>query len=647
MPEHKVTTLFKPRHYWIFALVLALGCSDSDDSKRQAKSDGENVENNLNNANNANTENNTNNVNNTNQATTNNVPAGPPPVVIDVRADTNRDGTVDFDNPLDDESEAVWTAQAGAIFLANIDDDDRSCPTGVGDSALARCNDASDEELDGPDDRLDLARVKLRVTGEVGDDAFATLSIVDGAQRVRLFDMQTEEVLAWETREFSASELREGLEFGIEGKTLVRDTASWDGILTLRVELQNHESVEDDVVEDTVQLKVAPLVLRHHLDPAVAVYSSELGIGGDGAFTNDVVSSVSSAGVRDGHIELQVQDQWTQDYFETGYIAMPGPDGAPHAIDVFIRSANIEQDFFGNQGLREAGRVVYQVFQGRDAAGVTAVNPNRSLEWDTLNSFGNTEVIPPFTHDGQDYPLGRIIRGQGFGDRGDASMLNLFESQQIQTPLYVDTGWLLVAHIDETVSFVASPDSPRGWAMIANDARWASEILQDVETNGAGDLEMFQNKSWVDFRGREYRAAVSVSDVLDDTDVMSANAEAIVEVDAQVGVIKAATGITDDEILRAPFMHIDQNGSSIAYQPGLVNGLVTDGSTFMAPDPHGPRVDGVDVVKAAFENELAKANVTVYWIENWDMFHRLQGEVHCGTNVLRAKPTIGWWEGLQ
>jgi len=134
---------------------------------------------------------------------------------------------------------------------------------------------------------------------------------------------------------------------------------------------------------------------------------------------------------------------------------------------------------------------------------------------------------------------------------------------------------------------------------------------------------------------------------LGDPDVMSANATAVVEIDEQVNQLKAATGLTDAEVISIPFLHQDYNGYSVALQPGTVNGLVPKPGHFWAPDPHGPRADGGDIMKTAMEEQLAPFGVQVSWVEDWDMFHRLAGEVHCGSNTLRAKPTRGWWESNQ
>src|SRR5512144_423112 len=83
-------------------------------------------------------------------------PDAAPPLtgVVDLRADVDRDGVVELDDPGDDEGEDGWSATRGAIFLANIDDDAGRCPPEMypavtPDEVLAACNDAQDEVVDG------------------------------------------------------------------------------------------------------------------------------------------------------------------------------------------------------------------------------------------------------------------------------------------------------------------------------------------------------------------------------------------------------------------------------------------------------------------------------------------------------------------
>ena len=215
----------------------------------------------------------------------------------------------------------------------------------------------------------------------------------------------------------------------------------------------------------------------------------------------------------------------------------------------------------------------------------------------------------------------------------------MIEAQRVQPPIYVDTSWLLVAHIDETISFVKA-NTPRGWVMLVNDAALARSMLVQQSNAGRGNVPMHVGKYWSD--GASARA--TIDQVLADPDVMGSSAEAVHEVDAQVAKIKAETGLTDAEIVRIPFLHMSIDGHSIAYQPGMVNGLYMADGHFVAPDPHGPVINGKDIFKTSMQSALALLGVTVHFAEDWDTYHRNMGEVHCGTNSTRRIPTAKWWE---
>ena len=203
---------------------------------------------------------------------------------------------------------------------------------------------------------------------------------------------------------------------------------------------------------------------------------------------------------------------------------------------------------------------------------------------------------------------------------------------------------MFVGHVDETVSFVKAP-TPRGWALLVNDPRMAKQMLEDALAAGYGDTPMFLDRSWVDIEtGVTSPAEVTVKQVLADSEVLQSSAEAAVEIDAQLAILKKETGLTDDEIIPVPFLHTIYAGKSIAYQPGMVNGLYVADDRFAAPDPHGPVIGGKDIFKAAFSESLGRIGIKVDWIEDWDAYHRFFGEVHCGSNTTRAIPEARWWE---
>jgi protein-arginine deiminase len=555
-------------------------------------------------------------------------------VVADIRADTNRDGVISFDDPSDDDNEHLWNAQQGAIFLANIDDDLGACSPNVDDVDLPKCHDAADDVVNGPDDELDLARLKTRPWPAAPPDTTGTITWT-AANKVRLFKKTGSAFTVIQSgATLSRAEIQRGVELAIEGIDIVRDLAEWDGYVDVTFSV----TADGETASDEVRLRVAPLLTYHHLLPAERTWVSRFQNAGNAAMRADLVKAAQAAGV-EPPIEIYVGDPWTQDFFETGFMSMPAPGGEQHVIRVNIRSANMSHGAAGGRNpLRPAGRVVFYL-RGKDSAAIQAYDPTRLGQFDTLNSFGNFETVPPYTFNGESYPLGRTLRGSTPSYYPDRVFTKMMEAQLIQPPIYLDTSWLLVGHVDETLSFVKA-DTPRGWVLLVNDARMAWQMLREQADAGRGNVPMFVGKYWSDGTP----ARVTINQVLSDPEVASASAEAAVEVDAQVAKLKAEIGLTDDEIVPIPFLHMELDGYSVAYQPGLVNGLYLTDRDFVAPDPHGPVIGGQDIFKVAMREALAPLGINVHFAEDWNTYHRMLGEVHCGTNSTRAIPSAKWWE---
>jgi protein-arginine deiminase len=379
----------------------------------------------------------------------------------------------------------------------------------------------------------------------------------------------------------------------------------------------------------------------HHLLPAEKVWVSNTRSPGNADMRRDLAKSCSTAGL-DAPQTIAVDDPWTQDFFEPAFMSMPGPNGTQHVIRVNYRSANVFEPEKEESPLRPAGKFVFRM-RGKDVAGVQQFDLKHDGRMDTLNSFGNFETVPPYEKDGERFPLGRVIRGKTKSFFPDKSFSTMIEAQRQQPPIDVDTSWLVVAHVDETMSFVKAKNE-RGWVLLVNDARLARKMLEDQVAAGRGGVPMFVGKQWFDFDTLTERSAqVTIQQVLADTEVMRASAEAAVEVDAQVAVLKKTVGLTDDEIIRVPFLHTTYDGRSVAYQPGMVNGIYLSDTRFAAPDPHGPVIGGKDIFKTAFADALAKIGITVDFVEDWE-YHVGMGEVHCGTNTTRQIPEAKWWE---
>lgn len=585
----------------------------------------------------------------------------PLPAVVDLRADVNRNGVVELDVASEDEAEDTFDERHGAVFLANLDDDAARCRAGadaLSDSELPVCNDAQDAVLNGPQDKDDLAPVKVKPWPAAPEGTTLSLAVTPpaAASKVRVFIEDAAGALSVYTPDapISLADLRRGVSFYVEAKDIVRDRMVWDGVvdLTLKAVVPQQPGLDAGLqtyvvgpAEDRLRLRVSPVMTFSHAQPAVQVFASAIPRDGDSAtFINSLRGAVTASGLMATVTTPAVEDQWTQDFFETGYMAMPGPNGTQRVMDVFFRSANIEDPRSPSRPMRAAGRIVFTQFRGPDVAGIQQVDMRTAEDVQSLNSFGNLETIPPFSLMGRAFPLGRQLRGGIPTFHPDYSFTRMMDAQLVQSAIEIDTSWLLVGHVDETMSFLKAP-TPRGWVLLVNDARLARTMLQSQAAGGNGAVPMFVGKYWLDDNNNEVAAQKTISQVLADADVMAASNAAAVKVDAQLAIVKRETGLTDAEIISVPFLHQDvYGGYSLAYNPGTVNMLVLDEHHIVVPDPFGPVINGKDIFKEQLETALAPYQVQVRWVDDWNLYHRLAGEVHCGTNVRRSVPATPWWE---
>lgn len=560
--------------------------------------------------------------------------------VADLRADTNRSGSVEMDDPTEDTGEDDWTAEHGAVLVANIDDDESRCPTSGKDAELAACNDAADEVVNGDRDLLDMAPLRIAPWPEAPADARATLAVTPAGAPVRFFRRSGDayELFDPGAAALPSADLRAGVELRLEARDFVRDRAAWDGFVDVGLDLHGGTGEWSPLPDasDRVRLRVAPVMFRHHLDPADTVYATKItGSSAAAFFAMDMRAAVGRAGVPNGYFELAAfQDPWTQDFFETAFTAMPEPGGGMHVVHVNFRSSDFYRE--GKEKFRAGGRIVFTTLRGRDVAGAAQAEPH-DPDMDSLDAFGNLETIPPYEHAGKRFPLGRVLRGDVPSMHPDPSFGRMIEAQGAQPMVRIDTSWLLVGHADETLSFVKAP-TPRGWAVMVSDPAMAHAMLQAERDAGHGGTTVFEGKG---------KRQTTIAMILDNADIMAESAMAEAEVKAQVDVLRAEIGITDAELIPAAFLVEPAYGYAVAYQPGVVNGIYLSDTHFGAPDPHGPVIGGVDIFRRQLEQALMPFGVTVDWVEDWALLHIGEGEVHCGSNTKRQVPASEvWWRML-
>jgi protein-arginine deiminase len=647
--------------------------------------------------------------------------SAPISTVPDLRADVNRDGAVDVAGVADEAGEDQWQPGRGAIFLPNIDDDSRRCrvpfterqlfvsrPDFRVDRQLASCNDSTDAAVNGESDAADLARLRLMpLTAAPGVGARL---IVEGTagRFVRIFVNRDGWQPLGRDGRLRVEDLANGTELGIEGRDIVRDPRLWDGRVIIHLRLDGDPR---GPLEDVVAMKVAPVLIQNDLQKAEHLF-----VGGSrpGPKPADLRSQVSGfaagrptpipagvlnrvvAGVaaqqrsRDADADRFTRslarvvearrpevpltrlpgDTWAQDVFEAGWVSMPSPDGRSRTMRVVVRSANLDS----GGGLRAGARASFTRLRGPDVGVVQQFTRTRGRAVDdSLNSTGNLEALPPYSSSTGQFPRGRILMGASRSRRPDPSFVRMLRAQGLQSPLFVDTSWLTVGHIDETVHVVPAP-TPRGWTLMVADPRRAVTLLREARASGAGSARLFVGKTKFpapksdDLLGliRAYAAGPvapatrTVRAILSDQRLMTRNAQAAVFIDRQLRTLLAATDLQANELVRVPVL-FDAGQSAIggagrgaagrltwtAYSPGIANSLSLGDGTVVAPDPHGPSIGGRDLFRQDSEQALGRVGVRVDWVDDWEWLHRGEGEVHCSTNAFRdISASVRWWETL-
>ncbi|KAI9150756.1 Protein-arginine deiminase type-4 [Paramyrothecium foliicola] len=581
-----------------------------------------------------------------------------------ILADTNRDGVIDN---LDFEEKKIWSSSRGALFLANIVDTDKRCSSQItrdtADIALDFCHDAADDILRNP--RYIAPLVTQPISG-LNPKAQGSIYVAEpsAAAKVRIFHKGVNGSWTFVTAEhiFGAAELEKGLELGIDARD-VRRPGGWDGRATVRFTVSNGSEGTSD---DAVALRVAPVLTHNHAQAAERIFITTIATSPHEQFVRELHRNVDSiARVQEMR---DAGEYWTQDFFETGYSSIPGPNG-PVVVRILLRSA---------QFYRSAGRTIFSELRDGNTGAVSTGNGGIAAD-----STGNLETIPPYTHNGKAYPAGRVIYSPQWGVI--PKILPFLEAQEVQAPLGLDAEWLSVGHVDEFLQFVPV-DSKRGWVLMVDDPLKGLALLEKAVADGNGDQRAFSrpNFPYDSYDGGKCVPTLTIKQVLGLNDFAAANKLAAERINTNIEVLKQETGISDDEILRLPATFYNQNpvcdiwrsrfasaptrpgqlniveaatpprnvirrqneGSFDktirAFHPAIINGVVLTNSTVLAPNPWGPVIDGRDILLAEAEDIYAKAGYKVIWQDDWFSFHVRLGEIHCGTNTWRSTGGA-WW----
>ncbi|BCS24489.1 protein-arginine deiminase domain-containing protein [Aspergillus puulaauensis] len=580
----------------------------------------------------------------------------------DIRADTNRDGGVDISGNSDVSNKAVWSASSGAIFLPNIGDTTGRCPKTdlnggkLSNDELAYCNDASGDVLLSPKYVAPLRTVPMK---DLSSDAYGYVYATPDAayQRVRLFlkgNGDSGDSTAWtlldERFRLNATQLQEGLVLGLDSRELVKDSDIWDGNVVVKLDVFSGK----DSGSDAVALKLAPVLTHHHLQKVDTLISVAGESDAQRRFLSDLNDGRREAGIQTPTLLLngtENEDIWAQDFLEPAYASMPGPDG-PISIRIVLRSA---------QSTRVAGRQVFHSLRGE---GIGGFQPGPGFGHEEINSFGNVETTPPYTSkSGVVYKSGRIITGKHFNQLPADSMLTFLNSQKVQEPLILETGWLLVGHVDEFVQFLPF-DNERGWTIGIADTIAAMKLLQDASKSGHGDVHAISFNRTSDAVDEGLAdpedLELTIDDLLANKTFQQVNKYAQRHIDANLGILLSEVDLPLEQVIRVPTLFKTSNFNFppnhlpphtgpvlagefqlVSFLPATVNGVVL-GKHYVSPKPWGPVVEGDDIMAKASRQAYARANMSISFVDDYLSHHVVGGEVHCGSNTLR-EADVTWW----
>jgi protein-arginine deiminase len=288
----------------------------------------------------------------------------------------------------------------------------------------------------------------------------------------------------------------------------------------------------------------------------------------------------------------------------------------------------------GNRG-RELDAVFARKVLGRDFGVIKEGDfRGKSAQW--IDWFGNLEVSPPVMMNGRPFVHGRFYAGA----QGERSMhpevIRFLEAQGAQGPvLWLDTSWLVIGHVDETVSWVPSKIGTP-YRMMIPSPRSAVEILRQAEKDAPGGILNRGTKREGDEPGEFERP---VAEALGDRRLMAAQESVQRKIDAVRRTLQSGLGVADADVVEIPVLFNSSDdrypGRYFAETVNMVNGLLV-GDTYIVPDPRGPLVGGKDVLLEAVRARLEPLGCRVVPLDCFYPYHRWGGEIHCGTNTARG-----------
>jgi protein-arginine deiminase len=470
---------------------------------------------------------------------------------------------------------------AEVAVLANRDDDDRDGRP-----------DADDEVVNGPADERDL----VPLTVKVADQRAARLRVSSSDAPLRFF---VREGSGWRHAGFRSAEVPVSREpgrpataaFYAEASAWAGLPAAWTGITQLDAEALDASG--EKLGSARANCRVAPVLLRPATARATEVFLAT-GRYDNGPFVAALRGALEPLAVPLVlHEARDWREMWMQDTMEVATASIPG--SRMHVVLGGLRGA----DSFPPTLL------------GPDTA-VAAVGEPRGLEggdaW--ADWYGNLEVSPPLAG----HPQGRAIYGKNVrtGETFHPEVVRFLAAQGEQDPLWIDTSWLAIKHVDEIVAFLPGPDG-RG-VLLVPDPEEGLRLAGPPEA-AAGAADHAEANTQI---------ASRIAELLDGSDTspgllaaLDWDRSRVVRVPLAFGVPKAGLAADGGDTGAVPAWSSPVNAL-------FVNGTVICGACDM---PEAVR-------KVCRERFLTAGAKAVVFLDDAP-YHRRGGNLHCATNARR------------